>query len=278
MSVANFIPVIWSAMILENLRKNLVYGGLCNRNYQGNVTAGNAVKINSIGPVAVRNYERTNTTDALTDATQNLLIDQQKYFQFEVDDVDAAQANAPLVQAAMSEAGYAMADAIDQFIAGKHTEAGITSNLGTDSTAIEINAGNVLDYLRLVSQMMTENSVPTGGRWMVIPPWFETKIKKAAQNIITMNEQIVRTGYIGSIEGFDLFVSNNVKGVSATTFNKILAGNNSSITLAQQIEKTETLRVEGSFGDVIRGLSVYGAKVVRANTLACLTASFKADS
>ena len=277
MSVSNFIPVIWSAVILENLRKNLVYGGLCNRNYQGNVTAGNTVKINSIGPVAVRSYVKSNTTDTLNDSTQNLLIDQQKYFQFEVDDVDAAQANVGLVQAAMSEAGYATADAVDQFIASKHTEAGITTNLGTDSTAIEITAGNVLDYLRLVSQKMTENNVPTGGRWMVIPAWFETKVKKAAQNIITMNQDIVRTGYIGTIEGFNLFVSNNVPGATATTFNKILAGNNSTITLAQQIEKTETLRVEGSFGDVIRGLSVYGAKVIRANTLACLTASYKAD-
>ena len=277
MSVTNFIPTIWSAMILEALRKALVYGGLCNRNYEGTVSSGNTVKINSIGAVAVRPYVGTNSTDALSDSTQNLVIDQKKYFQFSVDDVDAAQANVPLATAAMKEAAYALADDIDKYIASLHASAGITATLGDDTTNIQINSSNALDYLRLISQKMSEANVPTSGRWIVVPPWLETKIKKAAQSLITMNEQIVRTGYIGNIEGFAIYVSNNVASDGAGEDYKVLAGYEGSITLARQIEKTEALRVEGSFSDVMRGLSVYGAKVVRANSLACLTCKSKAD-
>ncbi len=277
MAITNFQPTIWSAMVLESLKKNLVFGARANRNYEGDVRFGNAVKINSVGAVAVRNYAGSTTTDALSDATQTLLINQQKYFSFNVDDINRVQSNADFANAAMMEAGYALADSVDQYIAGLHGDAGITANLGTDVSPIEINSANVLTYLQLMFQKMTEANVPTSGRWCIVPPWMETKIKIAAQKIMTRNDEVVMNGYIGTIEGFDLYVSNNVVNTAGAKY-KVLAGYSGSITLAQQIDKTEALRAPDAFADIVRGLLVFGAKVVRANSLACLTANLAAES
>ena len=277
MAITNFQPTIWSAMVLESLKKNLVFGARANRNYEGDVRFGNADKINSVGAVAVRNYAGSTTTDALSDATQTLLINQQKYFSFNVDDINRVQSNADFANAAMMEAGYALADSVDQYIAGLHADAGITANLGTDISPIEVDSTNVLGMLRLMYQKMTEANVPTSGRWVVIPPWFETKVKIAAQKIMTQNDMVVTSGYIGTIEGFDLYVSNNVKNTAGALY-KVMAGYSGSITLAQQIDKTEALRDPDAFADIVRGLLVFGAKVVRANSLACLTCDIKAEA
>lgn len=270
MAITNFQPTIWSAMVLESLKKNLVYGARANRNYEGDVRFGNAVKINAVGAVSVRSYAGSTTTDALSDTTQTLSIDQQKYFSFRVDDVNKIQSNADFASAAQMEAGYALADAVDQYIASLHTSAGIVTDLGTDVTPIDINSANVLEYLQMMYQKMSENNVPTSGRWAIIPPWFETKVKIAAQKIMTMNDQIVTTGYIGTIEGFDLYVSNNVANTAGALY-KVMAGYSGSITLATQIDQTEAVRDTAAFADIVRGLMVYGAKVVRANSLALLT-------
>ena len=277
MAITNFQPTIWSAMVVESLKKSLVYGARANRNYEGDVRFGNAVKINSVGAVAVRNYAGSTTTDALSDATQTLLINQQKYFSFNVDDINRVQSNADFAGAAMMEAGYALADSVDQYIAGLHGDAGIVSDLGTDLAPIDVDSANVLEMLRLMHQKMTEANVPTGGRWAVIPPWFETKVKIAAQKIMTQNDAVVTSGYIGTIEGFDLYVSNNVKNTAGTLY-KVLAGYSGSITMASQIDKTEALRDPDAFADIVRGLLVFGAKVVRANSLACLTCDPKAEA
>ena len=277
MAITNFQPTIWRAMVLESLKKNLVFGARANRNYEGDVRFGNAVKINSVGAVAVRNYEGSTTTDALSDTTQTLLINQQKYFSFNVDDINRVQSNADFANAAMVEAGYALADSEDQYIASLHGDAGIVTDLGTNSTPIEVNSANVLAYLRLMYQKMSENSVPTSGRWAIIPPWMETKIKIAAQKIMTRNDDVVTTGYIGTIEGFDLYVSNNVVNTAGAKY-KVLAGYPGSITLAHQIDMVETVRDPAAFADIVRGLLVFGAKVVRANSLACLTCDIKAEA
>lgn len=277
MAITNFQPTIWSALVLESLKKNLVYGARANRNYEGDVRFGNAVKINSVGAVAVRNYAGSTTTDALSDATQTLSIDQQKYFSFNVDDINRVQSNADFANAAMMEAGYALADSVDQYIAGLHADAGITTDLGTDLAPIDVDSVNVLDMLRLMYQKMTEANVPTSGRWAVIPPWLETKVKIAAQKIMTQNDMVVTSGYIGTIEGFDLYVSNNVENTAGALY-KVMAGYSGSITLAQQIDNTEALRDTAAFADIVRGLLVFGAKVVRANSLACLTCDPKAEA
>jgi len=278
MAIVNFQPTIWSALILESLKKNLVFGSLATRSYQGDAKYGNTIKINSVSAISVRKYAGTATTDALSDTTQSLLIDQQDYCQFVVEDIDRVQSNADFAAEATREAGYALANSSDAYIASLHGSAGITANLGTTNTPIELNNVNVLTYLRLIAQLMNENNVPRDGRYIVIPPWFETKLKKAAGVLLTDNVSVTVNGFIGRIEGFDVYVSNNVVQTSAGVAAKILAGYSGSIAYVNQIDRMETLRVEGSIGDVMRALNVYGAKVIRANSLACLTANLASDA
>ena len=123
MALNNFIPTVWSARILQNLQKALVFGSdaVINTDFEGEIRQmGDTVVINSIGAVTVSNYTKnTNLSDpeTLSDGSMNLLINQAKSFNFQVDDIDKAQAKPKVIDEAMREAGYALADALDQYIA-----------------------------------------------------------------------------------------------------------------------------------------------------------------
>ena len=182
MSLDNFIPSVWSNQLIRSNEKALVYGNVANRNYEGDISKfGDQVRINEIGAVTVASYVKNTTVitpETLEDAQKVLLINQAKYFAFEIDSIDKAQQKPKVMAAAMAEAGYALKDAADQYIASLHAGAGITTGLGTTATPIEITSANVLDYISLCNQKFDENNVPTLDRYMVCPPWFFHKIKR----------------------------------------------------------------------------------------------------
>ena len=140
MAIDNFTPEIWSNEILHNLNKAHVYAqdSVTNRDYEGEISeAGDKVKINSIGRVTVKTYTKNGTIDApdtLTDAQRELVIDQQKYFNFEVDDIDKAQSKPKVMSEAMGEAAYSVSDVEDQFLAALHTGADSANLIGNDVT------------------------------------------------------------------------------------------------------------------------------------------------
>ena len=176
MSIANFIPTIWEARLLAHLDKELVYGNLANRDYEGDIkAAGNVVKINQIGDIAVRDYKKGTdiTFDDVDGAQTTLTIDQQKYFAFKVDDVDAAQANVNLIDGAMQRASYKMRDTVDQYIAGFHTKAGVTKGLGDDTTPLSItSATKAYESLVDLKGALDDENVPVDGRFVVVPSAF----------------------------------------------------------------------------------------------------------
>ena len=151
MSLDNFIPSVWSAQLIRANEKALVYGNVANRNYEGEISAfGDQVRINEIGAVTVADYVKNSTViapETLDDAQRILEINQAKYFAFEIDSIDKAQQKPKVMNDAMQEAGYALKDAADQYIASLHGEAGIISGLGTTGTPIEINSSNIIDYI-----------------------------------------------------------------------------------------------------------------------------------
>lgn len=290
MSLDNFIKQVWSASILDQLRKSLVYGDVCNRNYEGDISGqGDRVKINQIGAVTVSSYVKNVTSISyqdLEDASLWLTIDQAKYFAFGVDDVDKAQMNVDILTHATDKAAYAMKDTIDQFIAKKYGDAGVTTGLGNDTTPLTITGaattgGNtgVLELLGLINEKLDMANCPTEGRWIVIPPWLHTKLVIA--NVLTAETQIgvLTNGRVGKNLGFDIRMSNNVQyGASGTTTakSKVLAGTMDAVSFAMQLDKVERVRREASFEDGVRGLTLYGAKVVQADALACATVSYAA--
>jgi hypothetical protein len=283
MSLANFVPELWSDRLFVNLRKALVYGSLCQRDYEGEIrNFGDTVKINEIGAVNVTAYTNaaTLTYQTLSSAQKELKIDQASYFAFSIDDIDAAQVKPKLMDAAMNDAAYRIADTIDQFIAGLYAQAGATPSattyIGSATTHLHVSSGNVIETISYASRYLSDKNVPTGGRFMVIPPWVTQKIALAASGSISaigvpkvMSDGALVNGWVGKLMGFDLFESPNVY-YSATPGYAVMCGTRDAISYAGQVSKVGVLERETTFDTAARGLYVYGAKVTRPDALLTL--------
>ena len=282
MSVTNFIPTIWSARLLRHLDMKHVYANLLNRDYEGEIkNFGDTVKINQIGDVEIKDYTRNQDIEAPDDLSGKqlmLTIDQAKYFNFAVDDVDNAQTNPKLMDKAMQRAGYGMNDVTDQFAANLlYVGVDATNILGTDDSPIVPTADDAYDALVDLSTLLTEANVPMDGRWAVIPAWYHgmlLKDKRFVGNGTDYNKAILEGGEVGVAAGFRILLSNNVPNTTGTKY-KIIAGTNEAGSYAEQILKTEAYRPEKRFSDAIKGLHVYGAKVLQPKCLAVLTANRK---
>lgn len=280
MSVTNFIPTIWSARLLRHLDKKHVYANLLNRDYEGEIkNFGDTVKINQIGDVTIKNYQKSTDIEApeeLSGEQLMLTIDQAKYFNFGIDDVDAAQVNPKLMDKAMMRAAYGMNDVTDRFAASLlYVGADAGNTLGTDDSPIVPTATDAYDTLVDLSTILTEANVPMDGRWVVVPAWFHgllLKDKRFVGNGTDYNKAILEGGEVGVASGFRVSLSNNVPNTTGTKY-KIIAGTNEAGSYAEQILKTEAYRPEKRFSDAVKGLHVYGAKVLQPKCLAVLTAN-----
>jgi len=287
MSLNNFIAQIWSAKLLESLKKAHVYtqSGVVNTDYQGEISGkGSVVKINSFGSVTIRDYVKgtpIEDPEELDDAQTSLEITQAKYFNFSVDDVDKAQQQPKVMTAAMGQASYDLSDVTDTYMAGlMYAGAAADNKIGTDASAIVPNATagtTAYDYLVDLSTKLSEASCPKQGRWVIIPPWFTALLAKDERftNISASGSpEALRNGIISRVAGFDVLESLNVPTVTTDgdVNSKIIAGHGIATSFAEQINKVEAYRPEKAFADAVKGLHLYGAKVVRPSCLALLTA------
>lgn len=286
MAVTSFIPKLWSARLLNALDKSHVFANVVNRDYEGDIQKmGDTVHINTIGAVTVGTYTQntdfTSGPETLATTDQTLTIDQAKYFNFQVDDIDAAQAAGDIMDKAMTRAAYGLADASDKYIAGILAGAADTTNL-VSSTAVALTSSNVYENVVKMRTILDKANVPTAGRWLVIPPEMYALILLDDRFVKTggeMAEGILRTGLVAQAAGFDIYLSNNCVSVTTGTETKvttytITGGVDAAATYAEQIVSTEAYRPEKRFADAVKGLHVYGAKVVDKAQLACLKATF----
>jgi len=283
MSLETFIPEIWSGELLARLKAALIFGAVANRDYEADISEfGQVVKINQIGTITINSYSKNSTTltrQKLNSAQKELKIDQSKYFDFDIDDIDQAQTKPKVMQEAMQEAAWGLRNSADQYLATLYTDAGIVASLGTEATGIDITSVNVTEYMQLVSQKMDENNVPSETRWMIVPPWFHSKLTLAKITLDTNNSDIITNGFKGNFLGFDVYVSNNVSVKTASTQqgSRIMAGYRGTMTFAEQILKVEGFRPHDGFEDAVKGLYVFGAKVTRPDTLAVLRADYTVE-
>lgn len=278
MAISSFIPEVWSAALLESLKKSLIYAapGVVNRDYEGDIAkAGDTVRITSISRPTVANYVPNTTVitpQALVDADRALVIDQVKYWAFEVDDVDQRQAAGNVLPAATAEAAYALADVMDQFVAAKYVEAAnnVPGTTVTDATATTWT--NVYDHCLVPLKVALDiANVPSAQRYVILPPVVLGYLLRD-NRFIRVNEsgdsgEALRNGMVGRASGFDILMSNNAPVVSAGVY-AVQAGVPQAITFAEQINKTEAYRPQSSFADAIKGLALYGARVIRPDALA----------
>lgn len=301
MSLSNFIPTIWSSELLVALEKSHVYAALANHDYEGEIKSmGDTVRINAIGDIVISAY--TKDTDIappqeLADAQTTLSITQADYFNFAVDDVDAAQQNPKVMAEAMRWAAYKLADSVDTFVAGKYTDTSAASMVGTSGapqavlapTQANIGGGQtVFDFLVILDQKLTENNVPKQGRWAVVPPWIKTQLMtdlrftsfntaQARETIMSGNLDASKgqanDAYLGKINNLDIYESNNAPHLSGNlgqtgSVDVVLCSHPMGLTFAEGISKVEAYRPQYRFSDAVKGLHLYGSRVVRPYALA----------
>lgn len=289
MSVRNFVPEIWSSRLLVALRKTLIYAGpsIVNRDWEGEIReAGDTVRITSVSRPTVGDYVPNVTTitpEKLTTAQRTLVVDQAKYWAFEIDDVDKRQVQTDLVPQTMSEAAYALADVVDQYVAGLYTAAQAANVVS--AVTIDHSPTGPEEWLKAYDEILIplkvkldEADVPSMGRYIVVPPWLHGVLLRDSR-FVKVNEsgtsEGLRNGMVGRAAGFDILMSNNVPVPTADNY-IVTAGTNAAISYAEQINKTEAYRPESSFADAVKGLALYGAKVIRPDALAYATAIFQA--
>ena len=277
MSVNNFVPEVWSAKILDKLNKTMVLANLCNRDYEGEISAsGDTVRINEIGDITINTYTKNSTTaltiQELTDAQQILEINRARYFAFKLDDVDQAQTKPKLMEKAIERAAYNMSDDIDTYIAESMSSGGFfagtdSTQLGSTGTALSVTSTLVITALGWAARIMDQNNVPNMGRWAVVSPAIHHQMITARIVQDTNNSNYISAGpnAVGNFYGFNIYVSNNIYlGSAASSQYHCLFGNSMGVTFANQLAKVEAFDLGAAgFGDAVKGLNLYGMKITR---------------
>jgi hypothetical protein len=267
---------VWSAKIAENLDAMSVYEqALTNSDYEGDAATAKTVHIIHIGDVSVDDYTGA-WTDAdwedLDDDALSLAVDQEKYFRFKVKDTDQYGSTLRLIDIGSQRAAFAIKDTRDQFLASLHSQASSDNDYGTTGAPITIGlgTGEVRPSTALARQVeaLTVSKVK-GALNAVVPPWFGTMLLKelGINRETAMGDAGVKAGVqegliVSGVNGIaGVYVSNNVANTTATKY-KIMVGPN-PITLAQALQKVETVRLQNDFATGVKGLYVYGAKIIQ---------------
>ncbi|MBQ8654395.1 MAG: hypothetical protein IJ507_05590 [Clostridia bacterium] len=256
MAVTNFIPQVWSARLQENLHNSLVFGALCNRNYEGDIAQwGDTVHINNLADITVKPYTPNTDIDdpeQLSGSDTTLVIDHGAYYNFFINDVDAAQANADLMDAAMRNAAWKLAEDTEKYILGVIRQgAGVTKEGAVPDDGV----------YGLIVQIKTEldkRNVPRAGRSLVVPSSVEAELLMDNRFITgsgAVSDARLAEGSVARAAGFDIYVSNDLT-------DEVIAMTSDGVTFAQQITRIEAYRREKGFDDGVKGLSLCGAKVV----------------
>lgn len=280
MSVETFIPELWNAAIKEPYDKNLVFGQptIASNAWMGEITGiGDTVHINYLSAPTVRDYTKGTPIEVeeLSTTSTKLNIDQGKYFAFRVHDVDKVQAAGDFQGPATRKAGIELRDNADTYIAGllkdgahKDNKIGTVEVIDDDpaKASAEYSAFKVLVKL---ANKLNRQSVPTTGRYVVVGPDTYSALlmdPRFTRVDASGNEDGLRNGIVGRAVGFDVLVSNNSPLVSGREV--AIAGVPDAFAFASQLVETEALRDPAHFGDIVRGLNVYGAAVTRPEGVA----------
>ncbi len=254
---------------------------------------GDKVIIRQTPDITIRDYQKGQKLTLETPEATNkeLLIDKGKYFAFTLDDVDRVQSDLKLMNQWSDDASEQMKIvtdteffedvATDASSANKGASAGRISgdiNLGATGSPVSLTKSNILDYIVDLGTVLDESNVPENSRWIVLPAWACGMIKKSDlkdASVTGDSTSALRNGRLGVIDRFTLYSSNLLYSVvdgSDTCFH-VMAGHNDAITWASQMTNMETLRAESTFGDIVRGLNVYGYETLKPEALALLYAT-----
>lgn len=258
MAITNFIPQVWSARLLENLQRALVFGNLCNRNYEGDIAQwGDTVHINILHDITVKPYDPSVTIDdpeQLSGGDNTLTIDHGAYYNFFINDVDAVQARADLMDAAMSNAAYHLACDTEDYIIGVIREG---AGKKTSGAIPAESAGGLYSLILTLKTQMDTASVPRTNRKLIIPPALEAQLLLDSRFVTgsAVADHRLAEGAVARAAGFDIYISTDLE-------NEIIAMTPDSVTFANQITRVDAYRPEKGFCDGVKGLCLSGCKVL----------------
>ena len=272
MAISNFIPTVWSENLYSQLDKKYIAAKHCNRDFEGDIAEQGAV-VNIIGVGSIDVFDYTKDTDmsnpqVLSDTLRALTIDQAKAFNFQIDDIDRAQCTPKLMDEAMKVAASALANEADKHIFSLYTQADETVN--ETSTTEE----NIINHLIDARTKLFANNVTDASDIVIeVSPQIAALILKAKIDLATDNTDALENGCIGSIGGCKIFVSNNVvvDTVGDSNYHKCIARTKRAIAFAEQLSEITAYRPEKRFADAVKGLHLYGAKVVYPEEMVLLT-------
>jgi len=289
-----FLPAVYSKKVLNFFRKSSVCEAVTNTDYAGEIASfGDSVKIIKEPTITVYQYERGQdvTQTKLTDQELTLVVDRANAFKFIVDDIETKMSHVNFKEVASSSAAYALRDAFDEGVFSI-MQAGLSAStpdhiMGADAaagtggvteTTASIDLGfasgeaDPLDLLARMARLLDDENVPEDGRWVVASPDFYETLSQSASKLLSVDynagQGSIRNGLVssGKLRGFSMYKSNNMPATSTAT-GFMMAGHMSAVATAQSITSTEVLRDQSSFGDIVRGLHVWGGKVLRPEAL-----------
>lgn len=266
----NFISEVWSKKLQAKFYAATCLDMVTNHDHEGEIKGqGSKVYIRVRPTIIVSDYVVNGnlTYQDLADDKVELLIDKAKSYSFKCDDVDAVQSDIKLINEFTMDAAEQMKISVE-----KSVFASVYADATTQATNTQVTAATVLGWIVDQGTALDELNVPTEGRFFIVPPWIAGLIKKSDlkdASIAGDATSILRNGRLGMIDRFTIYVSNNLTGSGAGsgTPTHCLAGTKHAISFASQFVKTETLRLQNSFGDAVRGLKVYGFKTEVPNAL-----------
>lgn len=294
-----FIPEIWSGKLVEKFYASTVLAAISNTDYEGEIkNKGDRVKIRTKPTVSIHNYNSDGLLglDRPTGGTVELYIGNGKYFSLILDDVMEIQSDLNILSMWSDDAAQQLKIVVDQDVldgivgqmaaANQGVAAGVITgslNLGVKGTPVTVvgrNAGTgqveLIDVLMRMGQCLDEQNIPEVGRWVVMPAWAGRMLKQSELRQAYLSGDSVsmlRNGRLGMVDRFTIYISNLLPNNSTDSTNfasgewPIFAGHAHGLTFASQISKVETLRSELTFGQILRGLQVYGYQVVDGRAL-----------
>lgn len=304
-----FIPTLWSGKLLAKFYQNTILSEICNTDYEGELkNQGDTIRIRLAPSITISDYTAGSNLnyEVPTPIFQDMQVNKGKYFGVQVNDVLAYQSDMNLMNMFTDDAAKQLKIAIEDEVffncfvtegpaaANEGATAGAISaayNLGIDTTPVDqTTAENILKCILRMSTVLDEQNVPESGRWLIMTPYDRHLLMQSslAQAYFTGDSSsTIRTGKIGMIDRFEVYVSNLlprgaagkalVSGLTdpatgaavanAKARRLMVAGTKHAISFAMTVNKTEPLRNQTDFGDIVRGLAVFGRKVVKPEAL-----------
>ena len=289
----NWVPAVYSQKVQKFFRRASVVEDITNTDYAGEIeNFGDTVNIVKEPSITVSDYARGQTvnTQTLADDKLQLTVDQGSYFAFKVDDIEERQSHVNWESLATSSGAYSLKKNYDYNVLKNIYDNASTSagNTGTDGSPIDGDAATdtLADVISAAKTVLDGNDVPEENRWFVAPPAFYKQLRKAGAKI--MDQSVMNDGSASSMRngmvtdrplfGFRLYSTNAIAvssgsaashtfGSSGSNEYALLYGHQSAVATANHIAKTELIRDPDSFSDIVRGLHVFGRKVLRSDAV-----------